>query len=465
MYIVNWLSDQATQKQRTLKVNALRLADGQAVPGKPALPIQASVVNSQGATITLNQVQTQRAALLLAPLKGDSKSPSRRLLYVGLTGAETPPADGDPTKTNHGWLVAFDVDAWKQAAAWLPTPNSFGGGIWQASQGPCADDDGNVFLSTGNGGYVEKPQMKDFVGTTDFAECFSKLTLTQGPKGDALTLTDWFIPYRDSIRKNWRAQDVAPFPMGYDYTDQDLGSAGPILPRGTDLFLGAGKDGVLYVLNRNNLGKAVGDFSKLKVPPTFFTFEPDRTIAAYANAKPDGNLDFKPMPGFKMHHLHGSPVHWCSDQNKHMLFVWGENTYLRAYSLEESGKTALIARGKDIASAQLAAMPNMMGGMPGGMLTLSANKGKCGIVWGTAPVDGDANRDVVAGVVRAYDAANYIPSKDGGTPYLNKIWEAADFTYSKFCPPVVADGRLLVATYDGRVDVYVCPGALPSPAP
>jgi outer membrane protein assembly factor BamB len=29
------------------------------------------------------------------------------------------------------------------------------------------------------------------------------------------------------------------------------------------------------------------------------------------------------------------------------------------------------------------------------------------------------------------------------------------FNFSKFCPPMVADGKLYVPTYDGRVDVYV----------
>jgi hypothetical protein len=29
------------------------------------------------------------------------------------------------------------------------------------------------------------------------------------------------------------------------------------------------------------------------------------------------------------------------------------------------------------------------------------------------------------------------------------------FGFSKFCPPIVSDGRLNVPTYDGRIDVYV----------
>jgi len=28
------------------------------------------------------------------------------------------------------------------------------------------------------------------------------------------------------------------------------------------------------------------------------------------------------------------------------------------------------------------------------------------------------------------------------------------YTYKKFCPPVVADGKVLLATYDGRVIVF-----------
>jgi hypothetical protein len=31
------------------------------------------------------------------------------------------------------------------------------------------------------------------------------------------------------------------------------------------------------------------------------------------------------------------------------------------------------------------------------------------------------------------------------------------FSFSKFCPPVVADGKVFVPTYDGRVDIYRWP--------
>ena len=91
------------------------------------------------------------------------------------------------------------------------------------------------------------------------------------------------------------------------------------------------------------------------------------------------------------------------------------------------------------------------------MLTLSADGGKNGVIWATAPLMGDANLEPVPGVIRAYDAAQFEPTtaNSNGVPRMRLLWQLTGFTFSKFCPPVVADGRLLVPTYDGRVDVYV----------
>jgi hypothetical protein len=58
----------------------------------------------------------------------------------------------------------------------------------------------------------------------------------------------------------------------YDYRDQDLGSAAPVLPPGSDLLLASGKDGILYVLDRNKLGKKIADMSVLKSPPIYVTY-------------------------------------------------------------------------------------------------------------------------------------------------------------------------------------------------
>ena len=253
-----------------------------------------------------------------------------------------------------------------------------------------------------------------------------------------------------------------------NYRDQDLASSGPVLPPGTDLLLGAGKDGLLYVLDRNNLGEKVGApdtmnamLSALKTPPIYVTFDG----AGLPTSGPEVDFplgDPTRLPN-KTHHLHGTPVYWGGAAGP-MLFVWGKTNSLRAWKIDPAtGRATFVGRGAEVASARLASQPTGFGGMTGGMVTVSSN-GKApntGIVWATAPLEGDVNRDVVEGVVRAYDATQFNPTPiDPTTPRLKLIWESSAsgvdfFAYSKFCPPVVADGRLLVPTYDGRVNVYV----------
>ena len=100
--------------------------------------------------------------------------------------------------------------------------------------------------------------------------------------------------------------------------------------------------------------------------------------------------------------------------------------------------------------------------MPGGFLVVTSNDAtpNTGIVWATTPLSGDANRHRVEGILRAYDASvlDPVPNSDG-SPRLKLLWDSKHipnntFTFSKFCPPVVVDGKVLVPTYDGRVDVY-----------
>jgi outer membrane protein assembly factor BamB len=93
------------------------------------------------------------------------------------------------------------------------------------------------------------------------------------------------------------------------------------------------------------------------------------------------------------------------------------------------------------------------------MISVSSNGVNNGIVWTLAPIDGNANKAVVAGIVRAYDATAFDPTNNtDDTRKLKLLWDSTragvTFNFSKFCPPVVADGKLYVPTYSGRVDVY-----------
>ena len=474
MYVVNWMTQETPsgQPQRSLFAHRIDLTTMQEI-GNP-IPIQAAltdeqgkpVLDARGKPVVLHPDQKQRAALLLVPLKGSHKT-----LFVATTGGEHP---GDP----HGWIVALDIDSFTQTAAWVSTPSSFGGGIWQASQGLAADSEGNVYAITGNGGYAQFPNgnIRDFNGTTDFAEAIVRLKYEKTGQGQGkLGLDDWFIPFRDSDRMTF---------TNYDYRDQDLSASGPVLPFDNNLLLGGGKDGLLYILDRHKLGKCLiksaspgmqismaempasdprppeCDLTVLKSPPIYVTYNGVGLATAVPHIDfPLGNPTLNPS---KMHHLHGSPVYW-NGSNGPMVFVWGENESLRAWRLNpEAGSLSFVAKGAEVASAALAASLTGMGGMPGGMLSLSSN-GKSpntGIVWALAPIDGDANHDVVDGIARAYDATNLDPTPiDPQTPRLKLLWDSTrsgvTFKHAKFTTPVVADGRLFVPTYDGRVDVYM----------
>jgi outer membrane protein assembly factor BamB len=455
LYFVNWRT-QADGKP-LLFAHRIDLVTMKPV-GQP-LPLKAELTDAQGnpvlavgKPVRLERRQKQRAALLLVPLRGGPKT-----LFIATTGGENP---GSP----HGWMLAVDVDSFTQTAAWVSTPSSFGGGMWHASQGPASDVEGNVYAITANGGYLQhhKDHIQDFNGTTDFAEAIIRLKYQKaGPGKGSLTLDDWFIPFRDSERTQG----------SYDYRDQDLGSAAPVLPPDNNLLLGGGKDGILYVLDRHHLGKKVEDMSVLKSPPIYVTFNG----VGLPTTVP--RIDFPLAPGrnpSKTHHLHGSPAYWNGSEGP-MLFTWGENESLRAWILEpDSGKVTFVGRGAEVASARLASSADKsIGGMPGGMLAVSSN-GKTphtGIVWALAPRNGDANRGTednspgsfrgaVEGIARAYDATELDPNPiDQKTPRLKLLWSSADagvtFNHAKFCTPVVADGRLFVPTADGRVDLYM----------
>jgi len=299
-----------------------------------------------------------------------------------------------------------------------------------------------------------------FNGTTDFAESFVRVQYT----GTALNPVDWFTPFLDKDRP-------ASGPNGYPFTDQDLGSAGPILVPNSNLLVGAGKDGVLYVFDRGNLGKKLVDQTKPALADNvpllnaiFFTYLP----GLGPPFQPLVSINAFPLDG-KTHHLHGSPVAWVSNTHGTMLFVWGENAPLRAWTINPAGQTTFLGESQETASA----FSDMYNAMPGGMITLSANAGQNGLVWGSVPVksnwagrqtQGNANQEIVEGVLRAYDAVTFQGTDTNGNPQMKLLWENTApgdsqpgdtrYTYSKFCPPVVADGKVFLPTYDGRVIVF-----------
>lgn len=462
LYVVIWTSPDGSIPAARYELHAISLIDGKERPHSPK-KIEARVTVDGVTTVFQPPRQKLRAALLLLPSENAHVRPAGAppVLSGGHGDHEHSPAGhgvlaelpnrsaliiacsqfGESSSDQHGWVLAYDTTSLEQTAAFCTTPTTGGGGIWQAGQGPAGDHGGNVYIITSNGGWN---------GITDFAETFLMLHYSppRAGKSGKLELTSWFTPFRDAER------DSTP---AYDFKDQDLGSAGPVVPSGMHMVFGAGKDGVLYVLQKGDFGNTTRaqidshtQFHKLKSPPIFFTCFPGFNVDPTDTHALDHNF-FE-----KTHHLHGSPVFWDSPDHGPMLYCWGENETLRAWAVEKDGKVTFKARGREIASE---GAQSPLGGMPGGMLTLSAHPTNphSGLVWATVPINGDGNRRVVDGIMRVYDATDFepVPNEDAR---LKLLWDTrrvpVDFKYNKFCPPLVANGKVYVTTYEGRIDVY-----------
>jgi hypothetical protein len=368
-------------------------------------------------------------------------------------------------KEARGWIIACDVQSWSIAAVWAAAARGFGGGIWQAGSGLASDGQGHIVCMSGNG---------TFDAQTDWAECILKLQYTRpagGQKG-SLAVADWFTPWTDDGRVGLdRGGDDFNHPSptnrrlytelkGAGWDDMDLGSGGPVVDRAHGLVVASGKDGVLYVAKVNAMGKTRPDdldhpkvnYARLAAPPIWFTFFPGFQVDPAPNdIKTLNNHFFN-----RTHHQHGAPLLWHSPDHGTMLFCWGENSNLRAWTLGGDGKATYLACSAEVASAQ--APDNTFGGMPGGMMCLAANGNvrNTGVVWACIPY-GDANQTVTNGRLLAYDATAFGTFGDGSRQ-LRVLWDSQDwnltFLFCKFTPPVVANGKVYVPTYGARIDVY-----------
>ena len=113
----------------------------------PAIPIKANAQaqNSQ-ATLT-SPKQKQRSALLLTAPEFNGEV--RKTLFIAF-------ATTHEEETSHGWVVAVDLKTFQVSAAWCTSPNGAGVGVWQAGQGPAADENNAIFLMTGNYGVQDQ---------------------------------------------------------------------------------------------------------------------------------------------------------------------------------------------------------------------------------------------------------------------------------------------------------------------
>ncbi len=83
-----------------------------------------------------------------------------------------------------------------------------------------------------------------------------------------------------------------------------------------------------------------------------------------------------------------------------MMYLWGRERPGKSVQIRRLGfliSTPFTKTGGDLAD-------HYGCGMPGGLLSLSANGNTNGIVWASCVYTGDAVHDIVPGILRAYDA-------------------------------------------------------------
>ena len=211
------------------RLHALDLTTGAEQAGSPvAISATFTIPNSGGQTITFSPAQyKERAGLLL--LNG--------IVYLGFSSH----CDDAPYQ---GWLMSYNETSLAQVSVLNVTPNGNDGAIWMAGDGLAADSTGNIYFLDANGTFDTTLTSGGFPINGDYGNAFVKLSTT----GNVMAVADYFNMHNTVNESN---------------SDEDLGSGGAIvLPDIFDtggtahhLAVGAGKDQIIYLVNRDSMGK------------------------------------------------------------------------------------------------------------------------------------------------------------------------------------------------------------------
>lgn len=275
------------------------------------------------------------------------------------------------------WVMAFSADTLAQTSVLNLVPNGSDGGIWMAGTAPGADSAGNMFFIIGNGTFDTTLDVNGFPVNGDCGNCFVKLSTSGG-----LKLADYFTPHNTVAESN---------------ADEDFGSGGGILlmdvtdSGGTirHLSVGAGKDSIIYVVDRDSMGK--------------FNASTDQIYQEISGQLGGGVYS---MPAFF----------------NNTVYYGAVGDALKAFP---------------VTSAKLAGIPSSESthsfGYPGTTPSISANGTTNGIVWA---VDN-------GGILYAFDATNLTTELYDSNQAANN---RDQFSGNKFITPMVANGKVYVGT-------------------
>lgn len=294
-----------------------------------------------------------------------------------------------------GWVIAYGESTLAQTGVLNVAVGASGTGfasqgpsIWMSGGGPAADAAGNVYVLTGNGRFEPTLDSNGFPSGGDYGNSFVKISANAG----ALTVADYF------------ALTNAVAESGNDI---DLGSGGiMLLTDQTDatgtvrhLAVGAGKDGNLYVVSRDSLGK----FS------------------------PTTNNIWQELDGALPGGIWSTPAYFNGT-----VYYGPSGGSLRSFSISNA-----------LLSSSAVSQTATQFAYPGTSPVVSANGTANAIVW--------TYENTTPAVLHAYDATNLAHELYNSNQAANGRDNFG--AGNKFIAPAVADGKVFVAT-TGSVGVF-----------
>ncbi len=294
----------------------------------------------------------------------------------------------------HGWVFAFDAATFTQKGVFNTAPNGGQGGIWMSGSGLAADASGNVYVATGNGTFdtVNVP-------ATAVGDSLLKLGMSSGK----LALLDYFTPYNQSSLNSG---------------DVDLGSGGVLLLPDQPgsfphLLVGAGKQGLIYLLNRDQMTKLNQHYCN--------GCSSDTQVVQESSLGQVGGL-------------WSMPAYW-----NNTVYFWGSGDVLKSIPLVNG-----LLDYAHLTSSTISY------NFPGATPTIAANGTSNGMLWSIdssaygAPAPGPA-------VLHAHDATNIARELWNSAQAANGRDQAGNAV--KFATPVIVNGKVYVGT-STEVDVY-----------
>ena len=353
-------------KKNYFRLHALDLATGAEKFGGP-VEISATVSGSGSGgrlgRVTFDpSVQLQRPGLVLA----DGK------VYMAF-GSEC------DIGNFHGWVFGYDAATLAQTTVFNATANGSNGGVWQAGAAPAIDASDNLYLITGDGTFDANSGGADYGDTVD-----------RFPLGSSTFIPrDYFAPSNQ---------------LSLFHENEDLGAGGPVLLPDQEgihphLLLAVGKNGTIYLLDRDSLGHFKSSTDNQIV----------QTIADQFQTR-----------------VHGTPSLW-EGPSQTWIYLCAVDDKLKAFSLK-NGVLSTSPTSQSINTF----------GYPGASPAVSSNGATDGIVWA---ISNDKNH---IAILNAYDATNVARRLYGSDEAPNGRDRADKLV--KFVVPTVANGKVYFGT-------------------